>query len=232
MTGNDRTRDDPRASPSRERFSRIYHSLRDRICLLDYPPGTRLSEEALAAEFGISRTPLRRVLGWLESQGLLSSVQGVGTIVTDVDVDALAQVYQLRMELAELIGRLSPVLPDAATVALFGALRARGRDLVDHPDARTFAQLNIDFFHALMRFTDNTPLREISERLYYQTARIWLKSISHLDLAEEVAIFAHEIDEICTAVEVGDIGAASHIRRAHISMSFRRLRHGGGAGDA
>ena len=54
-------------STARARSERIYRSLRDRICLLDYPPGARLSEEELAAEFAISRTPLRKVLARLEA---------------------------------------------------------------------------------------------------------------------------------------------------------------------
>ena len=83
----------PRPSPSRERFERIYRTLRDRICLLEYPPGARLSEEELAEEFAISRTPVRRVLGRLESEGLIEARHGVGTIVTDVELEELAQVY-------------------------------------------------------------------------------------------------------------------------------------------
>lgn len=211
-------------SAARQRFQRLYETLRDRICLLDYPPGARLGEEALAAEFGISRTPLRRVLGRLESEGLVKSVQGVGTLVTDVDIDALAQVYELRMELAELIGRLSPVAPDADTVALFRALHERGQTLMAEPDPRAFARLNMDFFQTLMQLTRSEPFRSTSARLYYQTSRIWLKSIPHLDLAEEVAIFADEIADILAAVELGDQNAAGHIRRAHISMSFTRLK--------
>ncbi len=105
----------PEISPSaRDRFERMHAVIRTRICLLDYAPGTRLSEEALAAEFGVSRTPLRRVLARLESEGLLQSVHGVGTFVTDVDIAELAQTYQLRFELAELTGRLGAVAPDEA----------------------------------------------------------------------------------------------------------------------
>ena len=95
------------SSPARERFERIYRTLRDRICLLDYPPGTRLSEEELADEFATSRTPIRRVLARLEIEGLVKARHGVGTIVTDIDIEELTQVYHLRMELAVLIGRLS-----------------------------------------------------------------------------------------------------------------------------
>lgn len=221
-------RDEPgdgaQPSAARERFQRLYLILRTRICLLDYPPGSRLGEEALAEEFGISRTPLRRVLGRLEAQGLVQAVQGVGTIVTNVDIDGLAQVYQLRMELAELIGKLSPVPPDGETLEIFRELYARSRTLVEQPDPRDFARLNMDFFHALMRLTDNEPLREISERLYYQTTRIWLKSIPGMNLADEIAVFSREVADILEAVELGDLEAAGHIRRSHISMSFTRLK--------
>ena len=208
---------------ARERFEFLHDSLRRRICLLDYSPNTRLSEEELAAEFGVSRTPLRRVLGRLESEGLVKAVHGVGTLVTDVDIYALTQVYQLRMELAEMVGRLSPVSRQELDMSRFEALLKRAEDLLAKPDARQFAELNMDFFHALMELTHNQPLREVSERLYYQTTRIWLKSIRSMDLSEEVQIFTQEMKSIAEALRVGDIEAAAYIRRSHISMSFRRL---------
>ncbi|WP_346914908.1 GntR family transcriptional regulator [uncultured Roseibium sp.] len=212
------------ANGAQERFEILYGTLRERISMSDYPPGMRLSEEALAAEFGISRSPLRKALKILEADGLLQSVQGVGTIVTDVDLEGLTQVYQLRMELNELVGRLSPKHPDEATLALFEELRKRAEELQAAPDMKVFARLNIDFFHAFMRLTDNQPLVEVSERLFYQTCRIWLKMIPMMDFAEEVAIFAGEINAITDAVRLGDTEAAGHIRRAHLSMGFTRLK--------
>jgi DNA-binding GntR family transcriptional regulator len=214
---------------ARGRFDRIYHVLRTRICLLDYPPGSRLREEDLAEEFGVSRTPIRRVLVKLEAEGLLRSVHGVGTIVTDIDVDELEQVYQLRVELAELIGKLSPIPPDAGKVAAFRALLARCEGLKANPDPREFARINMDFFHLLNSLTANEPLRDISERLYYQTTRIWLKTASRLSQYEEVLLneintFHREVADIVAAVEIGDLVAVGHIRRSHISMSFLRLR--------
>ncbi len=89
---------------AKERFDRIYNTIRDQICLLEYAPGTRLSEEELAKQFDTSRTPVRRVLARLEAEGLVASVHGVGTIVTDPDLDEVFQIYRLRLELAELVG--------------------------------------------------------------------------------------------------------------------------------
>ena len=211
---------------ARDRFERMHHELRSRICFLDYAPGMRLSETELANDFGISRTPLRRVLARLEGEGLVQSVQGVGTFVTDVDIEELAQTYQLRMELAQLTGQLSPVPADGVLMARFRSMSERSKALIRNPKPRVFAQLNMEFFLALLELTDNEPLRSVSERLYFQTTRIWLKSVfaSKIDLDEEICVFDREIDDIIGALEIGDMQAAALIQRAHISMSFTRLR--------
>lgn len=210
---------------ARNRFVRMHDEIRTRICLLDYAPGTRLSEETLAVEFGVSRTPLRRVLARLEDEGLLRSKHGVGTFVTDVNIAELVQTYRLRLELAELIGKLDPVAPSAKLLDAFRELSARSSALVSDPDPRRFAQLNMDYFLAILQLTANEPLRAICERLYFQTTRIWLQSVfaSLIDLQDEVVIFDREIHDVLHAVEMHDIHAAALIQRAHVSMSFVRM---------
>ncbi len=216
---------------ARNRFARMHDDIRTRICLLDYAPGARLSEETLAAEFGVSRTPLRRVLARLEGEGLLQSMHGVGTFVTDVNIDELAQTYRLRLELAELIGKIDPVLPSPELLEEFRALSARSKALLAAPDPRNFARLNMDYFLTLLKLTANEPLRAISERLYFQTTRIWLKSVfaSLIDLRDEVVIFDREIHDVLRAVEMHDLHAAALIQRAHVSMSFVRMKGTGNA---
>lgn len=206
-----------------DRHLRLYTELRARICLLDYPPGMRLSEEQLAAEFGISRTPLRRVLARLEDEGLVQSRHGVGTLVTEIDLREMAQVYDLRMELAQLAGTLSPATMDAERLAQMTGFVARGEALAEAPQARSFAALNIDHHGFMLTLIDNAALREVTDRLFYQTARIWLQSIPRMDLPDECAIFADELRQLQGALEAGDMQAAALLRRAHISMSFRRL---------
>ena len=208
---------------ARARSERIYRVLRDRICLLDYPPGARLSEEELAAEFAISRTPLRKVLARLEAEGLIGSVHGVGTIVTDVDIEALAQVYALRRELAPLLGRLDPVpFPPARLDRIRGMIAECDR-LTEAGDARAFLALNMAFVQEVDTLTANRPLREISERLYIQVARVVLKMMPDLGLAAEFRAFRQEMEEVLAAAEIGDWDAIGHVRRAHISMSFTRM---------
>ena len=69
-----------------ERHSRIYSTIRERISLLEYPPSTVIGENELAKEFGVSRTPIRSVLQRLNFEGLVDIRNGVGTVVTDIDL--------------------------------------------------------------------------------------------------------------------------------------------------
>src|SRR3546814_13192601 len=71
--------------------------------------------------------------------------------------------------------------------------------------------------------TGNLPLKEISERLYFQTFRIWLQAVPRLNLADEAAVFQREMADVLAALAVGDLEAVGHIRRSHIPMSFRRI---------
>ncbi len=233
-------RQTPKAAPAttanaRRRFKRIHHEIRRRICLLDYPPGMKLSEEALASEFGTSRTPLRRVLAKLEDEGLVQSVHGVGTFVTDSDIIELAQVYELRVELVELTGKLSPRKPDAAYLCAFRDLANRSKELMSSRDPRAFTELDMDHFKLLMKLTGNKALRKVCERLYFQTKRIWIKSAlaAAIDLTEELTVFNRELEDTIAALEIGDLIAVSNIQKAHISMSFRRLMNSatGGVGS-
>ncbi|SNR34225.1 GntR family transcriptional regulator [Puniceibacterium sediminis] len=205
------------------RHQRLYTELRSRICLLDYPPGTRLSEETLAADFGTSRTPLRRALARLEDEGLVISRHGVGTLVTDVSIGELTQTYALRLELAQLTAALSPRPVTAQTLSEIDDFVIRGEDLVAQPDPRAFAELNMAYHGFGLSLSDNAPLRDTAERLYFHTARIWLMAIPRMDLAQECAIFLDEMRQTRAALALPDLQAVALIRRAHISMSFRRL---------
>jgi DNA-binding GntR family transcriptional regulator len=210
---------------ARERFDRLYTIIRDRVCTLEYPPGMRLSEEELAAEFRVSRTPVRRVLTRLEAEGLVVIHHGIGTIVTGADLETLAQVYALRLELAGLLGKLSPLPRAPADLERIRVLIRRCDDLMAAPDQKEFARLNMAFFFEVTAISGNGPLREISERLYFQTSRVVLQLLPVLNLAEEIVAFRQEMTDVLSAMEVNDLDAIGHIRRAHVSMSFSRMMH-------
>ncbi len=205
-------------------FQRLYGELRDRICLLDYPPGSVLSENRLAAEFGVSRTPIRRVLHALEFDGLMESAQGVGTIVTSLDLRELTQVYALRLKLIDLIAELPPVAVTESDVALLDELAKGVAALRERePQPRELAARYQAFHQELSRLIGNRPLREIADRFFYQTSRVWLQLLPEMDWRREVDEIVDEISAVRNALGARDLRRVSEIRRHHFKACLRRM---------
>lgn len=212
-----------KAGNSRDRFERIYRAMRSSICMLEYKPGSRLSEDDLAERFNVSRTPIRRVLNRLEEEGLVESRHGVGTIVTDVNFAELREAYMLRIELAALIGKLSPIPRKQDDLDRIRAVYTRSEQLLSQPDLNEFARLSLEFQMELTSMIGNTHLRQTARRLYFLTGRIWLTTLSEEELPNEIRVFQDEVREILAAMQLNDLETVGFIARNHISMSFTRL---------
>jgi len=86
----------PREESSVER---LYIELRDRAMRYDFRPGTRINEQALGRELGVSRAPLREALNRLEAEGLLTFVMNKGFFRKSISVDEVLDLYQVRIAL-------------------------------------------------------------------------------------------------------------------------------------
>lgn len=207
----------------RQRAHQLYEELRDRICLLDYKPGEIIKERELAAEFGVSRTPLRRVLQWLETDGLILSKQGHGTVVTEIDLQDIRDIYFLRIRLAEMIGASDPLQPTPQVLQNLVDLAARCRSNLGKPDYRTFSEINIGLHKQIQAIIRSRPLREISDKLFYQTARMWYQLLQETEWDTEMNELTTEIEALARYYRKGDLESAGYERRNHIAQVVRRL---------
>ncbi|MBO1080152.1 GntR family transcriptional regulator [Roseomonas haemaphysalidis] len=132
---------------------RAYQTIRARIMDGSVPPGAALREEALAAEIGVSRTPVRDALRRLLADGLVESERNRGTFVAEITTDDLLEVYQLRAALEGFAARR------AATRITQGELDAL-RGLADRMEAiqgtpeqvvARFHALNAEFHVTMVR---------------------------------------------------------------------------------
>ncbi len=207
-----------------ERFQFMYAQLRNRICTNRYPPGTILSESELASEFGVSRTPVRRVLQKLSYDGLVEIRNGVGNFVTDVDTRTIADLYRLRMRMAELIGEFTSESEGAAHIPAFEKLLEQARGLGARKDYDALAELNIGVVGALQNLITSEPLRDLTMILYCRTARVWHQTLPQMSWTEEVGLVTDEIREILRALRIGDVQGVGFVRRNFIGMAFARLK--------
>ncbi len=207
-----------------DRFERIYKALRERICLLEYTPGALLNDGQLAEEFGVSRSPVRSVIQRLNYEGLLETRNGVGTIVTEIDIKTFRDIYELRMRLAEMIGSMSPIAPTEELIDQVRGLGARAQRLHRLPkDLNAHARLCNELHALILALIGNEALREMTDLLYYRTARTWLAYMGDLDWREETELMQRETSEIAMALEIGDMRGVGNARRQFLYMTLSRI---------
>ena len=134
-------------------YEQVAERLRARILAHTLAPGHWIDEQALAAEYGISRTPLREALKVLAAEGLVTMKLRRGAYVTETSARDLAEVYHL---LALLESDAARVVASTATAAQLAELAALHDGLEAAVAQRErFFELNEQFHHRLLEMADN-----------------------------------------------------------------------------
>lgn len=106
-----------RLDRDRQAAPQVFERLRDMIISLLLPPGSPLSRAALAAQFGVSSTPVRDALMRLDEEGLVEVFPQYATVVSRIDVRRAHQAHFLRQALELEIVRALALNPDEAIIA-------------------------------------------------------------------------------------------------------------------
>jgi DNA-binding GntR family transcriptional regulator len=134
-------------------YEQVAERLRVSILSHQMSPGSWIDEQALAAEYGISRTPLREALKVLATEGLVTMKLRRGAYVTQVSERDLAEVYHL---LALLESDAAVVVAQTATPAQIAELEALHQALEAEVDDRDrFFAANERFHMRLLEIADN-----------------------------------------------------------------------------
>jgi DNA-binding GntR family transcriptional regulator len=86
---------------------RLASTIRSRVLAGEIPTGTRLRQETLAAEFGVSRTPVREALRKLQATGLVQLEPHRGAVVRGLSAREIREAYEVRAELEGLAAELA-----------------------------------------------------------------------------------------------------------------------------
>ncbi len=192
----------------------VYEELRGRLLTRRHVPGAKLSLHELAAELGVSRSPVHHALTRLVSEGLLTVKARRGYFVTPVTAGALAEGYEVRLALElhaaeRAVGRL-----DAGDLGTFRSLLEATADAISHEQ---WDGANAAFHEHQIDLAGNALLsrfyRELSVNLMMQVIRG-----GHL---EDHAGLVTEHRRIVEAFEAGDLDAARRAIRAHLETGRR-----------
>ena len=214
---------DRNAESARLTKSEIYREIRQRICLLDYPPGDRLNERELALEFSISRTPMRDVMQRLEHDGLIDSKHGRGTVVTTINLDKVREIYLIRIRLADAIGDLHPILVTDEHLENIRQIERECFTLLENPSKRQFAIVNISYNSFLHSLPGNETIRKINDNLFFQSARFWFLLLDDLDFKEEGFKLMEEVKMCRQVLELNDIRLLASIHKTRLKDVLSRV---------
>ena len=142
-------------------YEEVAERLRASIYAHELAPGSWVDEQALADQFGISRTPMREALKVLASEGLVILKPRRGCYVTELSDTDLDQIFPV---MALLEGRAALEATQKASAADFVVLDCIHADLERHAasgDANQFFEANDAFHTALQNIADNRWLKQL-----------------------------------------------------------------------
>src|SRR5712671_4398986 len=112
-----------RLDRDRQAAPQVFERLRKLITSLELPPGSPLSRNALAEQFGVSSTPIRDALMRLEEEGLVEVFPQYATVVSRIDVGLAQQAHFLRQALElEIVKALALQHSDTLVDELSGTI--------------------------------------------------------------------------------------------------------------
>ncbi|HXK60722.1 MAG TPA: GntR family transcriptional regulator [Acidobacteriota bacterium] len=202
----------------------LYKKLLRDIMVGRIRPGEVLSEETLATRFKVSRTPVREVLLHLQNDGLLNKGPWRGYAVTEISVEALREIYHIRLLLEPEAARLAAQNPLA-----FQYLAQAEKAHAEEKECRTqeltadvlfrVGELDSAFHIAIAQASGNKSLARIIEMLRKQTQRFWVMA-AQMHSARDVTVDEHE--EVLQAIKARDPKLAEQLMREHVLKTIDR----------
>ncbi len=200
--------------------------LRERIRLGEIPPGTRLRQEVLAEELGISRTPLREAMRLLAADGLVVLEPNRGAVVVELSHDDRVAFWEARLALEPAAARMGAQRRAASGVTAMEVAIADQRASVEAAIADQRASMvgdqgfaaNRAFHLALVASAGNPHLDRFAEALWVRAVGAAIYATQASD-SSVVAAYADQHAAILAAIMSGDADRAESLTREHILAS-------------
>jgi DNA-binding GntR family transcriptional regulator len=199
---------------------RVYATLREYLRAGRIPTGQALQEAALAAQLGVSRTPVREALARLASEGLVVP-EGRSFKAPALTMGDIEDIYQLRFLLEpEALRQVAGTRPERKALA---PLRAALDDMAaahEAGDGAAFMEAN---YRCRAAWTDLVPNKRLvrSIQLYADHVR-YLRAFT-LDEPTVRAVVLKGLKRLALALAAGDGEAAAEAMRAHLDKARQIL---------
>jgi DNA-binding GntR family transcriptional regulator len=200
--------------------AQVARLLRQRIVRGDLAPGARITEEALAEEFAVSRGPIRDALTQLSFEKLVEVQRPRGVYIVGLAPDDVEQLYSLRGALEQLaLSRAMRVSDDARWIPMTEAVERMAR-AADDGDHAAFVTADLDFHSQIYDLADHARL-EGAWNQYLPTFTALLDVTINHD--EDLHESASDHARLMKVMRGGDTAEAAAVLTAHLDGARDRM---------
>lgn len=207
----------PAPTPRRTLAPELRRSLADDILAGRLQPGTRLDERLLAAQWGMSRTPVREALKQLAVTGLVESHPHRGVFVARVDSDQVREMFELAGELEASCARLAALRMSAEERHQLEAMHVASMEWVGRGQTDRYDAFNLEFHAAIFRGCHN---QQMIDTTLTMRGRVAPFRRAQFNIAIRVSASFAEHQAIVEAILRGDADTAASSMRGHIRSSL------------
>jgi DNA-binding GntR family transcriptional regulator len=201
----------------------IYEELRKQILTLKLKPGAPLDEVSLAAQFGLSRSPVRDALARLITEGLVTILPNRTTLVTPFEIDEFPKYIAALDLIQRAVTRLAALQGTAEDIEQIRVASDAYMGSINKGDFQKMTELNRDFHLAIARAGRNPYFTSYYEKLLDEGQRL---QHLHFDFIMSTASSnrpGRDHDEIVEAIAARDADAAEQAAHEHTMLFQRRF---------
>ena len=196
----------------------IYKELKKRIVYLDYKPKQVLSIKELAKEFGVSPIPIREVLILLESEKLIHIIPNNGIYVNDISFQELKDVFEVRLFLVGLVGKLAA---QRVTSEELNKMKELLEKIKKEKNRKKLIQLDAEFHDLVNYSTKNKTLAETLKRLRNQIGRLWFFAKENDAYSQQIP---EDFEELIKALENKEQNKSEQIMKDHAIHFINQIK--------
>ena len=175
--------------------------------------GTRMREEKLAAEFGISRTPIREALLILQTEGFLVAEPNRGSVVKTYSTEEIVGLYDTRAAIESFAASLAVKNVTTDVIEALDESCGRFAESVKTNDVLALTHENSTFHRTILEITHNSTLQDVVNSVS-RLPLIYRAYYWYSDQGRLIALHYHE--QITRALEVRDTMRVEGLMKEHI----------------
>lgn len=194
----------------------VYKTLLDAISDGSLPPGTRITQEEIAEQMAVSRSPVLQALRLLKKDGLVQDAPGRGILIAAMDPQWIGNLYQVRGALDALAARLAA----ARKVDLGRELIDAGRHASRGKDVKAMIEADIAFHGAIYQASGNPLIVETTQVHWAHLRRVMGAALQSSGQRESIW---DEHEAIFNAIAAGQVELAGELCEKHAMIARENL---------